>query len=186
MREHKQWNGILFDSKHSNHKIKLQKKQIVYTTAIEIFQEFKIPFDLDLLVVNPVYDDYWILDQLLSNNYKPKVIVHEINHTPPNECTAVLRNENKSSNIGTSLCAFYCLAQKYDYTMIYCESSGDTCFWVNNFFIKNSLKFDVKFFQKVLNATFLYKRQMNNNRYNNKTNFLKQTEFRGLQVKKCY
>ena len=133
-----------------------------------------------------MYDDYWIIDQLLSNNYEPKVIVHEINHIPPNECTTVLRNENKSSNTGSSFCAFYCLAQKYGYTMIYCESAGVTCFWIKNEFIKSSLKFDVKFFQKVLNTTVLYKRQTNRSNNYNKTIISKQSEFIGLQVKKCY
>ena len=156
---------------------------------IEVFKKFNVPKDFDLLAINSVYGDYWILDQILSNKYLPNVVVHEINQQPLNECETVLRNGSRRHNLGTSMCAFYCLAQKYDYTMIYCESAGLNCFWVKNEYVKSSLKFEVKFFQKVLNITTLYKEIINkdsNGEVNRYAPLNQAANMSTYQIRKCY
>ena len=141
---------------------------------MKIFEKYKVPQDIDFLSINSDIADYWVLEAILGN-YTPKVIVHEINQQTPDNCVVMPKSENKTllnnlffksnittpdknmSNSGANICAFYCLAQKFDYSMIYCETTGVNCFWIRNNYVQSSLKFDVKFFQSVLNTTVLFK-----------------------------
>ena len=56
---------------------------------------------------------------------------------------------------GANVCAFHCLAKRFNYTMLYCN--GINCFWLRNDILFPLLKIEINIIQKVLNPTFLYK-----------------------------
>jgi hypothetical protein len=99
----------------------------------------------------------------LLNEYRPNVVVHEINQQSPDYCVSVIKDNQVVSNDGSNyhganICAFYCLAQNFEYSMIYCESNGFYCFWIKNDLLKNQVLLDLNIVKKTLNAFFLFKK----------------------------
>jgi hypothetical protein len=142
--------------------INLYEELVHDQTVLEIFEKYKIPKDIDLLSVDTDYADYWIIEKILTQ-YKPKVIIHEINQQPLDTYVSVPKVDyivitDKTNYFGANICAYYCLAKINDYSMMYCESAGVNCFWIRNDLIKNNLKLDVPMVQKILNPNFLFRK----------------------------
>ena len=142
--------------------INLKQEKIHYSTILNIFEKYAIPNEIDLLSEDTDYADYWIIETILTK-YKPKVIIHEVNQQTPDMCVVVLKSDeiiywDLSIYHGGSVCAFYCLAKHFHYSMIYCESTGVNCFWIRNDLIQNNLGMNVSLLQSILNPQFLYKR----------------------------
>ena len=51
---------------------------------------------------------------------------------------------------GASLYAFYCLARRYGYTMVYCERTRVNCFWVRNDLLEIFLREKAYVVQQIL------------------------------------
>ena len=129
---------------------------------LNILETFNIPKYFDLLIIFGTYSDYWILERVLTS-YSPEVIVHDINQQGPDECVTVEKVDEIISNDGSSyfsanICALFCLAQRFDYSMVYCESTGFYCFWVRNDLLSIALNLIPGKLNRVLNTTFLYKK----------------------------
>ena len=58
---------------------------------------------------------------------------------------------------GGSVCAFYCLAKIFKYTMVYCEKAGVNCFWIRNDLLEHHLKIQSQIAQSFLTPRFLFK-----------------------------
>jgi hypothetical protein len=106
---------MLFDNSYSDLAINLYEELVHDQTVLEIFEKYKIPKDIDLLSVDTDYADYWIIEKILTQ-YKPKVIIHEINQQPLDTCVSVPKVDyiviHDGSNFhGANICAFYCLAK---------------------------------------------------------------------------
>jgi hypothetical protein len=108
------------------------------------------------------YADYWIVEKILTK-YRPKVLIHEVNQQTPDKCVVVEKSDqiiywDLSIYHGGSVCAFYCLAKRFNYSMVYCESAGINCFWIRNSLIEKNLGINVSLLQSILNPYFLYKK----------------------------
>lgn len=165
LREFHNWKGILFDSSNRNPKINLFTESITHINVIKIFKKYKIGINaIDLLSIDTDFADYWVLEKILSAQFKPKIVIHEVNQEAPDRCVSVPRLhmlafwDNHSRFYGASVCAFYCLAIRFDYTMIYCESAGVNCFWVRSDLLKSLLNIEIGKIQKFLNPIVLFKR----------------------------
>ena len=161
----------MFDDYFSNPFINLHREKIHHKTVLNVLRKYEISEDVDLLSEDTDYADYWIIEKILTK-YQPKVLIHEVNQELPDKCVVV----NKSDDLvywdgfnyhGASVCAFYCLAKKFNYSMIYCEKSGVNCFWIRNDLIEMKLNFSVNLLQNILNPKFLYKKLKNS--YKNST-----------------
>ena len=114
-----------------------------------------------MLSLDTDFADYWILEKILLK-YKPRLIVHEINQQPPNVCVSVLKPlsltlwEWKSEYSGASVCAYQCLAKRFGYVMIYCETAGVNCFWMRNDVLYDLFKIRNDLFRKILTPSFLW------------------------------
>lgn len=89
-------------------------------------------------------------------------MLHQTNEQPPRKCVTVQRPESFTKwegfdYRGGSVCAFDCLAKKNDYTMVYCESKGLKCFWIENSLIRAHLRVNTNLVQKILSPEFLYR-----------------------------
>ena len=136
LREKYNWKGLMMDSSIDNLSINKHQEIISYSNILNLFEKYKVDLNLDLFSEDTDYADYWIVEKVLTK-YRPKIVIHEVNQQPPNLCVTVEKPKpNKiiywdgTNYHGGSVCAFYCLAKKNDYTMVYCESKGVNCFWI--------------------------------------------------------
>ena len=162
LRENLKWTGIMFDGLYEDKSINLNKENIHFNSVLGLFEKYNVSNEIDLLSEDTDYADYWIVEKILTK-YKPKVLVHEVNQQPPDKCVVVAKSDELifwdwSNHHGGSVCAFYCLAKTFDYTMVYCESAGVNCFWIRNDLIEKYLGFNPKSAQTILNPQLLFKR----------------------------
>lgn len=153
----------MFDGGFSNEEIGLHKEVITYKTVLDIFKKYSIEDDIGILSEDTDYADYWIVETILTQ-YKPKVVIHEVNQQGPEKCVTVPKTDklifwDSTEFHGASVCAFYCLAKNSkSYTMIYCESKGVNCFWVRNDLLEKHLKINSEFVQSILTPEFLFRK----------------------------
>lgn len=164
LRETYNWRGLLMDMIYKSEKINLHRETITPQTILKLFAKHKVkPKGVDLLSVDTDYADYWILEKILSK-YSPKIVIHEVNMQSPDVCVTVpLLNglavwDNFSVFYGANICAFYCLAKRFNYTMVYCENRGVNCFWLRDDLIERILNIDAAFVRRILNPFSLFKR----------------------------
>ena len=152
------------DGSNANPRINLHREKITHNNILELFNKYQVSKELDLFSEDTDYADFWIMEKVLTE-YTPKIIIHEINQQTPDKCVTVPKPNSLiywdgSSYHGGSLCAFRCLAIRFGYTMVYCESAGVNCFWIRNDLLKKNLGIDVKVVQQILSPKFLWKKPM--------------------------
>lgn len=163
LRENFKWSGIQFDMNDQNKKINLKMETVLPYNVLDIFKKYGITDNIDLLSQDTDYADYWIIERILTK-YRPKIIVHEVNQEPPESCVSVPNPrgliiwDNASKYYGASVCAFYCLAKRNNYTMVYCESAGVNCFWIRDDLVKQILKVNITIIKKILHPKHLFKK----------------------------
>jgi hypothetical protein len=164
LREKHGWHGLYLDNKNRNENINLHKETVTHQNVLDLLEKYKVnETNLDLLSEDTDFADYWILEKILVK-YKPKIIVHEINEQPPNICVTVLKPLSftewswGSEYHGASLCAFQCLAQRFDYTIVYCETAGVNCFWLRNDLLFELFEIRAGVGRKALSVDFLWRK----------------------------
>lgn len=114
-----------------------------------------------MLSLDTDFADYWLLEKLLKAKILPRIIIHEVNREQTCVSTIKLNGlaywDNVSAYFGASVCAFYCLARQFNYSMVYCEKTGVNCFWVRNDILRDSLYIDAENLQRTLTPDFLYR-----------------------------
>jgi hypothetical protein len=161
LKEKRNWTGLLMDGSNENLAINLHKEVILHSNILSLFKKYNVPVELDLFSEDTDYADYWIIEQVLTE-YKPKIVVHEVNQQGPELCVTVPKPTDLvywdgSNYHGGSVCAFQCLAKRFNYTMVYCESAGVNCFWLRNDLLSRALNLDLNDVQHILNPTKLFK-----------------------------
>ncbi len=158
------WTGLLLDDNLQNPKNNLQQEVVEHSIVNKLFEKYNVPKEFELLSIDEDYSDYWILEAILNGGYRPKVVVHEVNQQEPNMCVTVPKPaeyrkwDGLSSFHGGSVCAFRCLAKRFKYTMVYCESAGVNCFWIRNDLLEQKLGFGIESIQGMLTPQVLYKK----------------------------
>lgn len=145
---------------HANKSINLHQEKINFDNAVSVFKKHKVPKDIGILSVTAQIDNYWILESILSE-YNSKLIVHQVNQKEPSFCVTVPKEEKEwdgTDFYGGNICAYHCLAKRFQYTMIYCESTCSTCFWIRNDLISTILRSNPDYVQAVLVPELLYRK----------------------------
>ncbi len=165
LRENFGWKGLLMDGSpglKDNPIINLHIESITHENILDLFQKYQITREFDILSEDTDYADYWIMERILSK-YSPKIVVHEINQQGPDKCVSVIK-PNKltfldypSEYHGASVCAFQCLAKRFNYTMVYCEKSGVNCFWLRDDLLFSLFKIRLDLFKRILTPAFLWR-----------------------------
>lgn len=150
------------DGGHQDLSINLHQESIMHDNILDLFQKHNVADDIDVFSEDTDYADYWIVEKVLSK-YHPKIVIHEVNQQPPEVCVTVPKPSTLTfwdgSNFhGASVCAFHCLAQEFDYSMVYCESAGVNCFWIRNDLLSSRLGVDSELIQTIINPQLLYKK----------------------------
>jgi hypothetical protein len=158
------WMGLILDDNLENVKNNLHREFIEHDRVVNLLKKFSVAQEFELLSVDMDYSDYWMVEAILAASYRPKVIVHEVNQQEPHMCVTVpkpveyVKWDQLSSFHGGSMCAFRCLAKRFKYTMVYCESAGVNCFWIRDDLLKEKLGFNIEIIQGMLTPKFLYKK----------------------------
>ena len=162
LRENYGWKGLLMDSSNKNLNINLHKETISHENILELLKKHNVEDKIDILSENTDYADYWIVEKILTK-YNPKILIHEVNQQPPDLCVTVPKSSESifwdgSDFRGGSVCAFWCLAKRFNYTMVYCDADGASCFWIRNDLLYILLMVDIDKIQDTLNPKFLFKK----------------------------
>lgn len=130
-------------------------------TVLELLRKYNVPNEFDLLSEKIDNQNYLVIEKILTT-YHPKVIVHRVKPESGTLCGTTSRSSafKKSSNqLNTrNVCAFYCLAKRFGYSMVYCESTGKHCFLIRNDLLRKHLQMDPEMIQLALNPIFLYEK----------------------------
>jgi hypothetical protein len=135
------WKALLLDDCHENIPINLHKARISRENINEIFEQYKVPYDLDFLSIDIDFNDFHIW-QALSDVYKPRLLVIEYNATfLPDEDKVVpydgLGRWDGSNYFGASIRAMYNLARTKGYSLVYAENTGANLFFVRDDLLEN-------------------------------------------------
>jgi hypothetical protein len=127
LRENHKWKGLLFDEFHKNSQLNLHKERVTHINVLSLLNQNHVAKQsIDLLSVDTNNADYWVIEQMLSAGYKPKILIHEVNRETPRHCVTVPKPDpndkgdwlHKTRFYGASVCAFNCLAKNFNYTMV--------------------------------------------------------------------
>jgi hypothetical protein len=131
------WRGLLMDGGFENAAINLHKEFIRHDNIVQLFEKYAVPKEMDLLSVDTDFKDYWILKAILQSNYRPRIIISEVNTflgweksiSVPHNSTQD-RWDGYSQYFGYSLAAGFKLGREYGYSLIYCERIGVNCWFI--------------------------------------------------------
>jgi hypothetical protein len=162
LREKFNWKGLLMDGGYQDASINLNRESITHDNILDLFEKHKVSDNIDIFSEDTDYADYWIVEKVLSK-YHPKIVIHEVNQQPPDICVTVPKPKTLTfwdgSNFhGGSVCAFHCLAQRFNYSVVYCETAGVNCFWIRNDLLSSRLGVETNLIQKIINPQLLYKK----------------------------
>ena len=141
-----------FEEPIKNGQLKIKHSFITPENIEGIFDEYKIPKDLDLLSIDIDTTDYWVRKAI--TNYKPRVLIMEYNaaYFPP---IVWIKKKDEvvwegDINMGASLQALHDLNELKGYKLIGCDFNG-----VNAFFVREDC-YDESLFESDTSAEFHY------------------------------
>jgi len=131
------WNGLQMDGSYENALIK--KEFVTNENILEIFNKYNVPHKINILSIDIDYNNFYILNTILKN-YQCDITICEYNASHlPNEDKIVLYDSSAkcdgSNYFGASLLSLTKLANKFNYSLVYCDNNGVNCFFVSNHII---------------------------------------------------
>jgi hypothetical protein len=132
------WNCLLLDRKNENLKLNLYSAFITAENITQLFDRYKVPYNLDFLSIDVDFNDFHIW-KALDNKYRPAVVLIEYNGTHPPDQDKVAKYQPYFSGDGTnyygaSILALYNLGRSKGYSLVYAEQAG-----VNLFFVRDDI-----------------------------------------------
>jgi len=140
------WNGLQMDGTYQNLARNHRREFITKENVVSLFQKYYVPQYVNLLSVDIDYNDFYCLNAILTK-YESDIIICEYNstHLPDEDKIVVYDAKGKwdgSNYFGASLLALHKLLKQYNYSLVYCDTTGTNCFFVNNNIIaKRKLNF---------------------------------------------
>ncbi len=130
------WNGLQMDGGNENISINLRKENITKENIVGLFLKYGVSQHINLLSVDIDFNDFYCLKEILAN-YKCDIIICEYNasHTVTEDKIIIYDKNYRwdgSDYFGASLLALNKLANKYGYSLVYCNNNGVNCFFVCN------------------------------------------------------
>ena len=143
------WKGLLMDGSHENVAKNLKKEMITHGNILNLFSKYDVPKEFGLLSVDTDFCDYFILTKILEGNYRPAIIIVEVNSkiSPTHFKTVPCPDDGRAhfwkksdDYFGASPAAFHFLGTRHGYSMVYCENRGVNCFLVRDDLINSKIK----------------------------------------------
>ena len=146
------WRGLLLDGNNENPKINLKKHYLFANNIAAIFEENKVPQDLDYLSCDMDSHDLWVFRAILQAGYRPRVITTEYNANYPITDAITLLDPTIVGNTtflanfrykfsqcawGAGAGAFRIVAEAHGYTLIGRVGALDLIWMRNDLLIKD-------------------------------------------------
>jgi hypothetical protein len=125
------WRGLLLDGGNENPTINLHRHFLFASNIVQLFEQYKVPKELDYLSCDMDSHDLFVLEAILRAGYRPRVITTEYNSNYPLDLPiAMLDPEMLSKDVsnfdfkfagcawGASAAALKIVADEYGYTMV--------------------------------------------------------------------
>lgn len=126
------WKGVLFDSDHENPSINLHKVKLTSDDMGKVFNKHGVPNEPDYVSIDVDGDDLWLMEGMLWDGFRPRVISVEYNSVfPITESVTVKEDCPKWENdaaYGASLLALNTVALDYGYHLVAVEPRLDLFF----------------------------------------------------------
>lgn len=141
LKENHDWKGVWIDGNGDGQRIK--KAFITSENINELFVEFNVPREFDLLSIDVDGNDLWIW-KAIDKAYRPRVVVIEYNGTIPFWSSVSVKYNpghiwDKTNYFGASLKALNKIAIQKGYKLVCCNKMG-----VNAFFIREDILGEAK------------------------------------------
>jgi len=123
-------NSLLMDGGHSNPDINLHQVIFWPSNIVKHFERFGVPYTFDLLSVDTDAYDWFMLEAIFKAQYKPRVVVTEINicFDPEDAKSIMLPKDGKSFERwdgtmyhGSSIQALSYMFNRFDYSLVFCN-----------------------------------------------------------------
>jgi hypothetical protein len=124
----------------STNRLRVRHSFITAENIELLFGELKIPQEFDLLSIDIDYNDFWVWKAIRS--YRPRVLAIEYNASFKQSvsCTVPYQSNaswNRSNYYGCSLKALEMLGRQKGYTLVGCNYTGVTAFFVREDLLGN-------------------------------------------------
>ena len=134
----KGYNSILIDERIQDNK-DIKQHKIIKENVLSLLKTYGCPNNFDFLTIDIDGNDYWVIDELLSE-FSPNLIIAEFNcFLAQNKCVTVAYNSNLSwtgdTYFGFTLDAGKKLAKKHGYTVIF-QNNNMNLYMVKTSFCK--------------------------------------------------
>ena len=160
------WHGVMLDAANHDESIGLYQAFITAENVVSILRGYGIPPSFDLLSVDIDMNDYWVLRALLVAGYSPRVVIVEVNAVlGPTVARSVKYKPERvwkgDDFHGASVTAF-CKLLGRDYSLLYCESHGVNCIFVQSQLLESYRNLDIYRgsnvdFGSLFNAQYMYR-----------------------------
>lgn len=140
LREKYNWNGLQMDGTNENFNINLRKEFITKENITELFLKYNVPKTINILSIDIDFNDFYCLNEILKK-YKCDIIICEYNSTHHFDEDKIVQYDKNgkwdgSNYFGASLLSLNVLCEIYNYSLIYCNSTGVNCFFIHDDIIK--------------------------------------------------
>jgi len=135
VKEKYQMKNIWLDCKYEIPECNLYQEFVTRENIVSLFQKYKAPISFDILAVDIDGNDWYVLNEILSASYKPRLIVCEYNGVhPPTEDKIVIYDpaflHDGSDYFGASLLSLQNLMNYHGYALVGTDSHGIDSFFV--------------------------------------------------------
>jgi hypothetical protein len=133
----KGWHGLRMDG-NPDPDTDIKQEFITAENIVSLFEKYNVPKNFDFLSIDIDGNDYWVLKEILSNDYRPALIVAEFNGCiPENESRTIKYNPKhtwgENDYYGFSFEAGKKLAKLWDYSLIHQVATTNMYFLHNHF-----------------------------------------------------
>lgn len=142
LREKFLWDGLFIDARNSEHAINLRKEHVTTANILNVLAENKVPDMINCFSIDIGYNDFYILKKVLTAHTMDVVVInYNASHSPQDD--KIVEYSSFAQWDGTSyfgasllsLCKLMCGA--HNYSLVYCDKSGASCFFVHNSLLYN-------------------------------------------------
>lgn len=133
------WSGLLMDGCCEDLSRFLHREIVTPENIGSLLRKYSVPRGLDVLSVDTNVYDYYLLESIFKEGYRPRLVVVEVNskispaHSKTLMYTPIAQDGwDGGDYFGMSVAAAHALGRAWGYSMLYCEWSGINCFLVRN------------------------------------------------------
>jgi len=146
------WEGLRMDGNPDPNDIGVKKEFITAENIIELFEKYEVPESFDYLSIDIDGNDIWVLEKILENGYKPRLIMNEFNGCINEGVNLAIQYNpaqlwEQNDYYGGSFEAFKVLGAKFGYSLIH-EIATTNMIFIRDELIGGHQDFGISYLQQ--------------------------------------